>query len=101
MMSVKMRLEKQIASLNTALDKEKSSQCGVSDQMEELQAKNSRLEHELEKIRALELESRNEKDRLMQSKFDMEKVRCQVTNMYLGSVSRPHLSKAIRFKILG
>lgn len=30
---------------------------------------------ELEKIRTLELESRHEKDRLIQSKFDMEKVR--------------------------
>ena len=36
-MAVKMKLEKNISNLTTALDNEKSSQSTVSDQVEELQ----------------------------------------------------------------
>ena len=35
-MAIKMKLEKQVANLNSALDKEKSSQSDVSDQIQEL-----------------------------------------------------------------
>ncbi|KAF6028235.1 hypothetical protein EB796_013461 [Bugula neritina] len=72
-MAVKMKLEKNISNLTAALDKEKSSQSTVSDQIQELQERNAKLEVEINRIKAQETETRQEKEMLLQSKFSMEK----------------------------
>ena len=44
-MAIKMKLEKQVANLNSALDKEKSSQSDVSDQIQELDGERQVFRH--------------------------------------------------------
>ena len=44
-MAIKMKLEKQVANLNSALDKEKSSQSDVSDQIQELDGERHVFSH--------------------------------------------------------